>query len=171
MRSYGQVNGWSSEWYDRGPTLFPGKNNRPTLRQIEQAKTNAVRLGGGRDQNGDILPGKVVAELTLGFWRFLCASRHLTSMWVPAIAAAFAHHPDANGNADALRLDIEDRVQRVHFLRNRVAHHEPIHKRNLSNDLAAIVDVVGWISPSTADWITESSRTPATIANRPRRSN
>ncbi|WP_395152382.1 hypothetical protein [Ilumatobacter sp.] len=112
------------------------------------------------------MAGKIVAELTFGFWRFMCASRYLTSMWVPATAGAFPYHPDP-ANAAQVRSDVDDRVQRVHFLRNRVAHHEPVHKRNLQSDLDAISDVVDWIDPTLADWMAESSRTASVIATRP----
>ena len=168
LREYGQAQGWTTEWYDR-TELFPGKKGRTTSNQINKAKRQAVHLldnGRGRDADGNILPGKIVAELTFGFWRYLCARRYLTSMWVPALAAAFEHHPETD-NAARVLADVEDRVQRVHFLRNRVAHHEPLHQRHLQSDLDAISDVVGWLCTDTATWISQSSRTLAVAAARP----
>lgn len=34
-----------------------------------------------------------MAELTLGFWRYLAASRYLTALWTPALYAAFPNGP------------------------------------------------------------------------------
>ncbi|WP_420612529.1 hypothetical protein [Candidatus Spongiisocius sp.] len=36
-------------------------------------------------------------------------------------------------------------MQRLHFLRNRIAHHEPIYRRNLARDYRQLLEVVGWI--------------------------
>ncbi|HXL93420.1 MAG TPA: hypothetical protein VN969_31200 [Streptosporangiaceae bacterium] len=36
-----------------------------------------------------VVPGKVVAELHFGFWRYLLASKYYTALWVPALSAAF----------------------------------------------------------------------------------
>lgn len=48
-------------------------------RDVVEARGRAVRL-----QPSEV-HGKVVAELSLGFWRYLAASRYLTSLWVPAL--------------------------------------------------------------------------------------
>jgi hypothetical protein len=57
-----------------------------------------------------------------------------------------------------VRRDVEDRIQRVHFLRNRIAHHEPIHQRDLREDHGNLLDVAGWMSPDVATWIEGASR-------------
>ena len=108
----------------------------------------------------------MIAELSFGFWRFLCTTHYLTSLWVPALAAAFSHHPDA-GDARIVRADVDDRIQRLHFLRNRIAHHEPIHQRNLIRDHEELLDVIGWICPDSHAWVSSASRTPAGIGDRP----
>lgn len=41
--------------------------------------------------------GKVVAELSFGFRRFLVASRYLTSIWMPAARHAFPHGASDSG--------------------------------------------------------------------------
>jgi len=66
-----------------------------------------------------VLPGKVVAELSFGFWRFLLARRYTASLW-PALRPGFPYLPSAD------RRELEAPVTRLHQLRNRVAHHEPL---------------------------------------------
>ena len=85
---------------------------------------------------------------------------------VPAFAPAFVRHPSAS-NPRRVRSDVADRMQRLHFLRNRIAHHEPIHRRNLARDHAQLLEPVGWMCSNSRDWIAATSRTPAVVAARP----
>lgn len=105
-----------------------------------------------------------MAELTFGFWRYLAASRYLASLWVPATTAAF---PLGSTDLRNRRVEVETRLQRLHFVRNRAAHHEPIHRRDLGRDLAAAVELSAWISPDAAAWVTGHSSLRAVIALRP----
>ena len=141
----------ASEWFDIVPLDDQGRHD------LRTARARASR-------RGPEVHGRVVAELTFGFWRYLTASRYLTSLWVPATAAAFPH-----GSADlrSRRREVEERLQRVHFVRNRAAHHEPVHRRDLTRDLAAAVDLSAWLSPDAAAWVTARSRMRAVIDARP----
>ncbi|WP_216644572.1 hypothetical protein [Candidatus Thiodictyon syntrophicum] len=49
---------------------------------------------------------------------------------------------------DAGALDRIDQAKRT--LRNRIAHHEPIFTRHLEADYRSLVNVTGWICPTTA---------------------
>lgn len=114
---------------------------------------------GGREVHG-----KVVAELTFGFWRYLATSRYLTSLWVPGGAEAFR-----GGDTDLRRrrAEVDERLQRLLFVRNRAAHHEPIHRRDLGRDLAAAVELSDWISPDAGSWVEARSPLPAVVMKRP----
>jgi len=159
LTSYGTGQGWSAIWYRRNQ-LFPGKHGRRAIEDIATARRRATRSGRAETH------GKVIAELTFGFWRYLCTPTYLTSMWVPALAAAFPRHPDA-ADPRAVRRDVEDRIQRVHFLRNRVAHHEPIHQRSLQRDHDGLLEVIGWVDSDAEEWLRRASRVSSTLAARP----
>jgi hypothetical protein len=139
------------EWFD---VVSLDRQGRQDLRT---ARDRAAK-------RGPELHGRVVAELTFGFWRYLTASRYLTSLWVPATAAAF---PLASTDLRRRREDVEKRLQRIHFVRNRAAHHEPIHRRDLGRDLTAAVELSAWISPDAASWVTERSSINAVIDAKP----
>lgn len=111
------------------------------------------------------MEGKVIAELSFGFWRYLVAKRYQATAW-PALQKAFPLHPDGSA---APRVDIDDRMQRIHVLRNRIAHHEPIFRRNVAHDYADMLTLVGWVSREASDWVEELSRVPTMLAQRPRR--
>jgi hypothetical protein len=157
--AYGGSQGWPSVWYRR-TQLFPGKHGARALEDIKTARTRATRRGAAETH------GKVIAELSFGFWRFLCTPPYLTSLWVPALAGAFPNHPKC-GDPRAVRKEVEDRVQRVHFLRNRIAHHEPIHHRNLQRDVDSITELTSWICSDTRDWVVGASRVAGVVQRRP----
>lgn len=157
--AYGSSQGWPAVWYRRRQ-LFPGKHGARALEDIETARTRATRRGAAETH------GKVIAELSFGFWRFLCTPPYLTSMWVPALAGAFPNHPK-QGDPRAVRKDVDDRIQRIHFLRNRIAHHEPIHQRDLQRDIDSIIELTGWICADTREWVTRSSRATEVLQRRP----
>ena len=157
--TYGTAQGWPTIWYRRHQ-LFPGKHGARALDDIKTARGRATRRGVPE------VHGKVVAELSFGFWRFLCTKPYLTSLWVPVVADAFPNHPD-HGDPRVVRQAVDDRIQRIHFLRNRVAHHEPVHQRNLKRDLDSIAQLADWISAEARDWIVGMSRAADVIEGRP----
>lgn len=112
-----QLKGWARDrhrgrsWFDAAPLGQQGRND--VVRARERASRRA-RI--------PEVHGKVVAELSLGLWRYLVASRYLTSMWIPASHAAFPHGAH---DLRRRRSDNETRLQRLMFVRNRAAHHEP----------------------------------------------
>jgi hypothetical protein len=157
--AYGTAKGWPTVWYLR-KQLFPGKQGGRALTDISGARGRAYLPAAPE------VHGKVIAELSFGFWRYLCTAPYHTSMWVPALAAVFPHHPEP-GNARIVRRDVERRIQRVHFLRNRIAHHEPIHQRDLAQDRAGILDVCGWICGETRTWLESTTRSDLVLTQRP----
>lgn len=108
--------------------------------------------------------GKVIAELNLGFWRYLVAQRYHAGLWVP-----FLHNAFPGGNADLRRRrqDVEHRLDNLTVVRNRAPHHEPIHKRNLGRDLQNSLELLAWINPEAAAWAMEVSTLGEIIANKP----
>ena len=152
--------GHSSYWFDQS-ALFPGHHGERALDDLARAKLRAT-------QNGRLptARSRVIAELSFGFWRFLCAERYLTSLWSPALASLFPNHPTPE-NAIQIRADVDLRMARLHFLRNRVAHHKAIHRRALADDATSILELALWMCSDTHAWISGLSRIPAVLASRP----
>jgi hypothetical protein len=131
-------------WYDIAP-LSPYWQD-----QVADAKVKPGAAG---------KPGKVVAELTFGFWVDLTSRHNHNSLWMgKRLNAAFPH--------TTLRRDaIHDRLKSVQLLRNRISHHEPIltSARALYNGngvlrLQQLLECVEWICPDTAQWIRSQFR-------------
>lgn len=157
---HGKAKGWQTAWYRRRQ-LFAGREGSRAWGDIDDALDRAARKS-----SSQFMHGQVIAELSFGFWRYLCRPTFATSIWVPAAAAAFPAHPDAP-DPHRIRADVEDRVQRLHFLRNRIAHHEPIHRRNLKRDRTQLLELVRWICPHCHSWVAENSISEEALGARP----
>lgn len=114
-----------------GPWYVGGWIDDKGRKDVRTARERATSRGRQPE-----LEGKVVAELSFGFWRYLVAKRYQATAW-PALQKAFPRHP---AGPSVPRRDIDDRMQRVHVLRNRVAHHEPVFRRDLALDPPTSVD-------------------------------
>ncbi|MGB3697318.1 MAG: hypothetical protein WBA05_07785 [Gordonia sp. (in: high G+C Gram-positive bacteria)] len=108
---------------------------------------------------------QVVAELTLGFWRYLVAQRYLTSLWVPALNKAF---PLGYRDLRERRRGVEAHLSRLTYVRNRAAHHEPIHRRDLRTDLRSAVELATWVNADAGEWVATRSPLESVLMRRPR---
>ncbi|PZF55314.1 hypothetical protein DEJ23_12565 [Curtobacterium sp. MCSS17_008] len=140
-------------WFDTVPLDQQGRLD------LVKARARATR-----NRRRPEVHGRVIAELSLGFWRYLVESRYLTALWTPALHRAFPHGP-----ADVLtrQREVRARMQQLHFVRNRAAHHEPIHQRDLRRDLDAALDLLGWIHPVAAEWAADVTSLSAVLDARP----
>ena len=154
LREYGDSQNWPKPWHSRR-ALFEGPARARDLKDIRKAELAARKHH-----------TKVITELSFGFWRHLCGTPYLTTLWVPTLAAAFPHHPDP-ANPNRIRADVDDRMQHLHYLRNRIAHHEPIHQRNLEREHAEMLEIIRWICPHSHTWAKSASRTPEILLERP----
>jgi hypothetical protein len=125
--------------------------NKAHLSNYSQDKiAAAVRDAGGPSAS----PGKVVAELMFGFWTDLAAQRYHWTLWQPCLSVAFP-------SGKLARPVIHRRLEDIRWLRNRVAHHEPIltsgrslyagHQKRIS--FAQLTECGDWISPSVGGWL------------------
>ncbi|RJQ66205.1 hypothetical protein D5S17_35880 [Pseudonocardiaceae bacterium YIM PH 21723] len=98
--------------------------NETARRQIDDAvrKATAAPAGPGITPPAPP-PGKVVAELNFGFFRYLTVKRQEHPLWIPHLHKAFP--------AGTARVDVDVLVNRAHSLRNRVAHHENLLSVNM----------------------------------------
>jgi len=83
--------------------------------------------------------------------RFLLARRYTASLW-PALRPAFAYLPSAD------RRGLEEPVARLHLLRNRVAHHEPLIAEPLPARYADALLVAGAVDPGLQAWVAANNQ-------------
>ena len=99
----------------------------------------------------------IIAEFSLRFWVKLFKRDDL---WDSILCKAFQ-----NGNLS--RYDVYSRLENIHALRNDIAHHEPIFDRDIEEDMANILDILGWIIPEAEAWVKEYERVHDILKMRP----
>ena len=92
-------------------------------------------------------PGRLVAELTFGFWVKLTAYPYERKLW-------FAHLHQIVPST-VRRKNLHGRLMEFKTLRNRIAHHERIigRARDLPTEYQNIIDVIGWLDPHIQSWV------------------
>ncbi|MEL5407415.1 Abi family protein [Serratia nevei] len=105
-----------------------------------------------------ITPDNIVSKISFGVWSNICTARHEISntdslrIWPDLLQYVFP------GKVVSL-AKIESDVKQINYLRNRIAHHEPIWKKygnftlkqhinSIINDAALCVNFINYINPS-----------------------
>lgn len=116
------------------------------LHAQEASKVNAARTA-LRNAGKPLEPGRLVAELTFGFWTALFDVRYENNrfLWPRLFSQKiFGAAPRDRRSRKAL----SPLLNRVRYLRNRAFHHEPIwHWRDLREQHALTPALIGWMSP------------------------
>jgi hypothetical protein len=139
-------------WLSRIPLDSRGRAD------IERAESKAKRKVHSHTHND------IISELNFGFWRYLLNKRYLTTLWFPCLSKAFPFNPKDIPNTQKY---VEYSVDRLYVARNRIAHHEPIHRRDLTKDYRAAIGVMEMIHPHAAEWVRQESTLPFVVRQRP----
>jgi len=140
-----EVHGTTDWSLDAAPLL----HSVITPDRLKTARQDATRAVGRRRQ---ITHDDVVAQMSLGTWRYLLPSqRHQGKLrlWDDALERAFA-------NRHTVRSDqIAQSVSIAYDFRNRVAHHEPVFNLDLRGKRRAMRDVLNSIDGNARKWFVE----------------
>lgn len=139
------------EWFDDLEEAL----DRESIRHLNKVK---ARLTANRRE---LTHGNVVSELNFGFWRSFLSRQYKDTLWRAALRFAFPNSPSRQPEY------IFTRVRHLHVLRNRIAHHEPIHQRDIALDYQVCIEVLNAISPIIAAWSAEHSRVMLVLAEKP----
>lgn len=129
----------SAMWFEQQP---------PLLRPSEWEKVTAAK----RELQQDRKPlegGRIVAELSFGFWTSLFDSRYERVLWPALLKPTFPNMP----RHIRTRLQLSKRLNQIRRLRNRVFHHESILNwlnPGLQPQHAQILEIITWINPAMA---------------------
>lgn len=123
--------------------------------QPRKSLARAVRDAGGLSAS----PGKVVAQLSFGFWRYLSSTAHDATLWRDCLYRAFPP-----GTA---RIEVDTRMGGLHELRNRVAHHEPLLAFGLDQNRENLFDLATLVNPVLRTHLEATSSVSALLAARP----
>lgn len=147
---------YGPRWFDSDQIPFTD----PARKSIRKAKKRA-----GQGSTAPANPGKVIAELSLDFWRFLLTKTYSSTVW-PLLQTLLP--------LGVSRTEFEKEVVIIYQFRNRSAHHEPLIKPILEEEKAqldrvshAIFQTALWLSPSASQWIRRYSRAETVRSQRP----
>lgn len=149
-----------------------------TKHKREQATSWARSARGHRSpshprRSANITHDDVLANITFGLWRELLPNharganpneprnRGRQILWDQALIHAFPNTTDPTGT------DTYWQVSRLHHLRNRVAHMEPLLDIDVEHRVRDLLELVGSVSIPTRNWLSGSNRVPGILKTRP----
>lgn len=103
----------------------------------------------------------IVATLTFDFWSNLFRAEYDRPFWQTNMGVLLpnAVHPT--------RKDFQKTVRDLNGFRNRVAHHEPIHKLNISAQHTQIIETIELLCSETANWVKHYSTVGQVMRTKP----
>ena len=130
--------------------------------QMRQTVARAKKTATGSKPNRSM--ETLALYLPFGFWRYLITTKRHASLWVPVLHQAF---PLGNADITKRRLEISRDLEFLVTLRNRIAHHDPIFRRDLLLDFQTALRVSRAIHPAAGEWVKGLSRLPEAANSRP----
>jgi len=132
-------------------------------RRIIESAIGKLEVRGNSNPSAD----DVVAATSFGLWTGLTSEglpRHSTlsyetTYWQPRLRHAFPHY-----GPPAKRKQLHRLLDDIRQIRNRIAHHEPIFKSDLSKVCDNIAVVAGYVSPEAEQYIRDSHRVDVVLA-------
>ncbi|MEX1034880.1 MAG: Abi family protein [Sneathiella sp.] len=97
-----------------------------------------------RQEKINVTTGKVIAELTLFFWKRMYANDYEETLWKTSLKRTF---PDKK----LRRADISPHLEQIYQTRNRLAHHEPVYGWRIEKTLKSIEFVTKRLGADHAD--------------------
>jgi len=96
--------------------------------------------------------GQVISELKFVFWQSMLTKRHDNKIWNNHLRSVFPN-TDPGKSIKEIRVGLHSDIESVRRLRNRVAHHEHILKRNLDDDFRKLTNLIEARCTTTALWM------------------
>lgn len=115
---------------------------------------------------GMLTAGKLIPELKFVFWQKMLTGRHDPRLWNTYLTQIFPNLPSGQSISQS-RQALYDDLEHIRKLRNRIAHHEPVFKRNLTDDFQKVSNLVSFRCPVTSAWMLQNQQASALIATRP----
>ena len=119
---------------------------------LSQKDSRDVRklIGRLRSRNLDVTINSIVENLSFSFWVELLGKRYHETIWLKIIG----YLPVYPGR----REDFYNKAREIRNLRNSIAHHGPIMRRNLIRDHAYLGELTAILDPELAREVEKRSR-------------
>lgn len=110
--------------------------------------------------------GKIVAELKFVFWEKMFTRGHDAVIWNSYFRTVFPN-ADSTKDIQILRKEGYESLYKIRDLRNRIAHHEPIFRRNIQEEYDRIKNIISWTDLTASSWLDKIETATQMIATKP----
>lgn len=110
-----------------------------------------------------LVTGQIVAGLSFGFWVSMLDARYNPMVWSHYLAEGFPNLPNAKS-----REDLQKVARSIANFRNRIWHHEPIFKANISDEYSTCMRALEWLCPHKLGWIRPQCKVMSVLRMRPK---
>lgn len=90
---------------------------------------------------GKATTGKVIPDLKFVFWQTMFTKRFDARLWTHHLRTVLPN-ADSSMPVEQVRARVYSELEQLRKLRNRIAHHEPIFKRDLADDFQKVRDLI-----------------------------
>jgi len=141
-----------NKWYENKD--FVKIATRFQIDKISQARTNIY------SEKKEITPGRIISELSLGFWTSLFDTKFEMTLW-KNLRLAFPNCPKLIRK----RKTLSSKFNGIRKLRNRIFHHEAITwNLNVVNTYKdEIIQGINWLDKDLLEWCIELNHVDETI--------
>ena len=149
------VNGYGSDWWRDATFLaLADKRQNDAIAEVQARITK-------RGQT--LVTGQIVAGLSFGFWVSMLDARYNPAVWTKQLTTGFPSLPSAIS-----RDDLQKVARRIAKFRNRIWHHEPIFKANISDEYSTCMRALSWLCPHKLGWIKPQCKVMSILRSRPK---
>jgi hypothetical protein len=110
-----------------------------------------------------VVTGQVVAGLSFGFWVSMLDARYNARVWSHALETGF---PDLPPNLT--RANLQKYARDIANFRNRIWHHEPIFKADITQEYSRCMEMLGWLCAHKYSWIRPQCKVMAVLRSKPK---
>lgn len=110
--------------------------------------------------------GKVIAELSFGFWENMFVSSFDAALWNSHLNVVLPNLL-AGQTVQQSRFHIRQELEKLRLLRNRIAHHEPLLAINAVVHLQDVQRLISYRCVDTAAWVGQTNNIASLMALKP----
>jgi hypothetical protein len=148
------VSKFGPEWWQDQRFLLIADQRQ--IAAIDEVKKRISKRG----QN--TVTGQIVAGLSFGFWVSMLDARHNQIVWSQALATGFPDLP-----AGKLRKHLQQESREIANFRNRIWHHEPIFRADITAEYSRCMKVLGWLCRYKLSWVKPQCKVMSVVRAKP----
>ncbi|MFG1243301.1 Abi family protein [Xanthobacter sp. V7C-4] len=148
------VSEFGADWWDDATFLATIDRNR--VADLDAVKRRLANKGMALETN------QIVASLSFGFWVGMLHSSYNPPIWSKHFRSTFTNVPKGVN-----RYILFTGCGKIASFRNRVSHHEPLIKHNISQEYSDMFQMLDWLCPDTSVWIRKNCTVQSVMRQKP----